>query len=50
MKAKGTPVPGYVLNPKTGRLEKTVKRLDVSARIRQRKSKRTKVVKGGFAR
>ena len=38
-----TPVKGLKLNPKTGRLEPVGRKLDTSARIRQRKSKKITV-------
>lgn len=43
-----TRIPGYRLNAK-GQLVKDVRRLDVSARLRQRGSKRVKVVRRGHA-
>jgi hypothetical protein len=43
MKLKGTPIPGFKLD-KHGNIARDAKRLDVSARIRQRGSKRVRVV------
>lgn len=48
-----TPVKGLKLNPKTGKLERSGRRLDTSAKIRQRKSKAvraTKRIKGNYNR
>lgn len=46
MKLKGTPIPGYRLDKKTGKPVKSTKHLDVSKRIAQRSSKKITVKRG----
>jgi hypothetical protein len=49
MKQIGIPIPGFRFD-KAGRLVKDVRRLDVSARLRQKASKRVRVARKGAAR
>jgi len=46
MKLRGTPIPGYRLDKKTGKPVKNTKRLDASRQIAQRNSKKIKVKRG----
>jgi hypothetical protein len=45
MKLKGIPLPGFRIDPKTGKPVRDQRRLDVSARLRQKESRRLRVAK-----
>ena len=46
MKLKGTPIPGYRIDKKTGKPVKNIKRLDASKQIAAKNSKRVRVKRG----
>lgn len=47
MKLRGIHIPGFALDKKTGKPKRSTKRLSVSAKIAQKKSKRVRVAKRG---
>jgi len=46
MKMRGVHIPGFVLDKKTGKPKRSTKRLSVSSKIKQKKSKRVRVTRG----